>query len=117
MGGRRILESFKERTHIQEDAAALTHSRYLCKREGLGSHLNDSFSLGSRLMTMLFASTEPIPPALAPAKSYIKKHSEHQFQGSANSSIYVNQSSIPYNHSAIHIIPVHLSSDLMTHEI
>lgn len=30
--------------------------------------------------------------------------------------IYINQSSRPYNHSAIGIIPVCLSSDLMTHE-
>lgn len=87
------------------------------KGKGLSSHLNDSFSLGSRLTAMLFVSTEPLPPTLVWEKPYVKRHSEHQFQGSANSSIYMNQSSIPCNHSEIRIIPVHLSSDLMTREI
>lgn len=100
--------------NVQEDAGSLTHSRYLCKREG---HWNDSFSLGSRLTTMVFVSTEPRPPAFVSAKSYLKRHSEHQLQGSAKSNMYINQFSILYNHSTICIIPVHLSSGLMTHEI
>lgn len=111
MGGRKIPGSFRDRMHIQEDAATLTYSRYLCKREGT------SFSLVSRLMTMLLVSTGLIPPALVSAKPHIKSHSEQQFQGSANSGIYINQSSTPYNHSAIRIIPVDLSSDPMTCEI
>lgn len=92
-------------------------SRYLCRREELGSHLNGSFSLGSRLRTILFVPTEAIPPAFASAKPYIKRQPEHELHGSANSSTYINQSSIPYNDSAICVIPGHLSSDLLTHEI
>lgn len=97
--------------HAQEDAATLTHSRYLCKREGLGSHWKDSFSLGSRLATMVFVSTEPIPPAFVSANPSVKRHSENQLHGSVNYSIRINQSSIPYNHSAICIIPLHVPSD------